>query len=58
MELNGEEKIIRALFREMKLEDERATPFSLVNGNEGLLVLASRLPSVELYLQSLWCASF
>lgn len=26
MELNGEEKIIRALFREMKLEDERATP--------------------------------
>ncbi len=26
MELNGEEKTIRALFREMKLEDERATP--------------------------------
>lgn len=26
MELNGEEKAIRALFREMKLEDERATP--------------------------------
>ena len=26
MELNGEEKTIRALFREMRLEDERATP--------------------------------
>ena len=26
MELDGEEKIIRALFREMKLEDDRATP--------------------------------
>ncbi|MBA2527240.1 MAG: hypothetical protein H0V18_15890 [Pyrinomonadaceae bacterium] len=26
MEFNGEEKTIRALFREMKLEDERATP--------------------------------
>ena len=26
MELNGEEKTIQALFREMKLEDERATP--------------------------------
>lgn len=26
MELNGEEKTIRVLFREMKLEDERAAP--------------------------------
>ena len=26
MELDGEEKTIRALFREMKLEDDRATP--------------------------------
>lgn len=26
MELNGEEKTIQALFREMKLEDERVTP--------------------------------
>jgi hypothetical protein len=26
MELDGEEKIIRALFRELKLEDDRATP--------------------------------